>query len=80
MKSKQSSRNQMSYWQLIFSQSKVNGAPYSDDELPVCNWSWPTGTYLQRRRSVNESLTAFGPTASQLSEREDARFMANTTV
>ena len=27
--------NQMSYWQLIFSQSKVNGAPYKDDELPV---------------------------------------------
>jgi hypothetical protein len=48
MTSRQSSRKQMSYWQLIFSQSKVNGAPYSDEELPVCNWSWPTGTYLQR--------------------------------
>jgi hypothetical protein len=74
MKSKQSSRNQMSYWQLIFSKSKVNGAPYCDDELPVCNWSWPTGTYLQRRRSDNESLTAFGPTASQLSERDGIAF------
>jgi hypothetical protein len=74
MKSKQSSRNQTSYWQLIFSQSKVNGAPYSDDELPVYNWSWPTGTYLQRRRAVKESLTAFGPTASELSARDDARF------
>src|SRR4030095_17147360 len=74
MKSKQSSRNQTSYWQLIFSQSKVNGAPYSDDELPVYNWSWPTGTYLQRRRAVKESLTAFGPTDSQSSERDNARF------
>jgi hypothetical protein len=74
MKSKRSSRNQMSYWQLIFSQSKVNGAAYSDDELPVCNWSWPTGTYLQRRRSVNESMTAFGPTASQHSERDGIAF------
>ena len=42
MKSKQNSRNQMSYWQLIFSQSKVNDAPYKDDELPVFNWNWPT--------------------------------------
>ena len=34
MKSKQNLQNQMSYWQLIFSQSKVNGAPYKDDDLP----------------------------------------------
>lgn len=74
MKSKKVSLNQMSYWQVIFSQSKVNGAPYSDDVLPVCNWSWPTGTYLQRRRSLNESLTVFGPADPQLSERDDARF------
>lgn len=70
MELKRSSRNQMSYWQLIFSQSKVNGAPYSDDELPVCNWSWPTGTYLQRRRSLNESLSAFFSSHSPSSESQ----------
>ena len=56
MKSKQNSRNQMSYWQLIFSQSKVNGAPYNDDELPVFNWNWPTDTYLRRRRYLKEFI------------------------
>ncbi len=56
MKSKQNSRNQMSYWQLIFSQSKVNGAPYHDDELPVYKWNWPTDTYLRRRRFLKESF------------------------
>ena len=63
MKSKQNSRNQMSYWQLIFSQSKVNGAPYKDDELPVFNWNWPTDTYLRRRRYLKRS---FGPSSSPL--------------
>jgi hypothetical protein len=66
MKSKQSSRNQMSYWQLIFSQSKVNGAAYNDDELPVFNWNWPTDTYLRRRRHLKGSFTAFGPSDSPL--------------
>ena len=73
MKSKQS-RNQMSYWQLIFSQSKVNGAPYHDDELPIYKWNWPRDTYLQRRRSLSESLTAFCPSDSQLGECDEARF------
>jgi hypothetical protein len=38
-----------SFWQLIFLQSKVNGAPYSGDELPGRSWDWPKDTYLQRR-------------------------------
>lgn len=38
-----------SYWQLIFSQSKVNGAPYNGESLPGRNWDWPKDTYLQRR-------------------------------
>jgi hypothetical protein len=38
-----------SFWQLVFSQSKVNGAPYSGDQLLGHNWNWPRGTYLQRR-------------------------------
>ena len=38
-----------SFWQLVFSQSKVNGAPYSGDNLPGRSWEWPKDTYLQRR-------------------------------
>jgi hypothetical protein len=37
-----------SYWQLIFLQSKVNGAAYNGEKLPGRNWDWPKGTYFQR--------------------------------
>ena len=36
-------------WQLIFLQSKVNGATYNDEKFPGSNWDWPKDTYLQRR-------------------------------
>ena len=36
-------------WQLIFLQSKVNGATYNDEKFPGRNWGWPKDTYLQRR-------------------------------
>ena len=42
-------RDKPSFWQLIFLQSKVNGAPYNGDELPGRNWDWPKDTYLRRR-------------------------------
>ena len=38
-----------SYWQLVFLQSKVNGAAYSGEGLPRRSWNWPKNTYLQRR-------------------------------
>jgi len=38
-----------SYWQLIFLQSKVNGAAYNGEKLPGRNWDWPKDTYFQRR-------------------------------
>jgi hypothetical protein len=38
-----------SFWQLVFSQSRVNGAPYGGEQLPGRNWNWPKDTYLQRR-------------------------------
>jgi hypothetical protein len=38
-----------SFWQLVFSQSKVNGAFYDGEELPGYKWEWPKDTYLQRR-------------------------------
>lgn len=38
-----------SFWQTVFSQSKVNGAPYTGEQLPGSVWDWPKDTYLQRR-------------------------------
>lgn len=38
-----------SYWQVIFLQSKVNGATYNGEALPPRSWDWPKNTYLQRR-------------------------------
>jgi hypothetical protein len=46
----------MSYWQLIFLQSKANNGLYDEDELPRQNWKWPRGTWFQeRRRYVREA-------------------------
>ena len=55
MKSQNASRDPMTFWQLIFSQSKANGAQYEGEELPVCIWNWPKDTYLQRKRSSRRS-------------------------
>jgi hypothetical protein len=38
-----------SFWQLVFLQSKVNGAPYRGECLSGPSWEWPKNTYLQRR-------------------------------
>ena len=37
------------FWQLVFSQSKVNGASYRGEHLEGSIWSWPDDTFLQRR-------------------------------
>jgi hypothetical protein len=39
----------MSQWQLIFLQSKINGAAYRGDKLPQYKWAWPKETWLQNR-------------------------------
>jgi hypothetical protein len=49
MKTTEAGLAKTSYWQLIFLQSKVNGARYSGETLPGRNWNWPKDTYLQRR-------------------------------
>jgi hypothetical protein len=49
MKATETETAKRSYWQLIFLQSKVNGAAYNGEELPGRNWDWPKDTYLQRR-------------------------------
>ena len=39
----------MSYWQLIFLQSKVNSGVYDGDRLARQNWDWPQRTWFQER-------------------------------
>jgi len=39
----------LSFWQLIFLQSKVNGASYCGEQLVGQKWDWPENTYLQGR-------------------------------
>ncbi len=41
--------HELSEWQLIFLQSKVNGCIYHGDELPPTQWNWPSNTWLQIR-------------------------------
>jgi len=69
----QSSEYHLSYWQLIFSRSKVNGAPYRDNELPVYKWNWPKDTYLQRRRSARETPACAVPAPFSKDRGRDAR-------
>jgi hypothetical protein len=45
-----------SYWQLIFLQSKVNGAPYKGEVLPGQSWDWPKDTYFRRRLNLIKIL------------------------
>lgn len=54
----------MSKWQLIFLQSKVNGAAYRGDKLPQHKWAWPKRTWLQNRFVQVRKLT-----------RQQAQFM-----
>lgn len=49
MKQTDSESIKPSYWQRIFLQSKVNGAPYNGEALPGQSWDWPKDTYFQRR-------------------------------
>jgi hypothetical protein len=41
----------INYWQMVFNQSRVNGAEYFGDHLPTNSWDWPKNTFLQRRLS-----------------------------
>jgi hypothetical protein len=49
MKNVENAFDKPSFWQLVFSQSKVNGAAYNGEQLPGRIWDWPKDTYLQRR-------------------------------
>jgi len=41
----------ISYWQLIFSQSKANGCSHHFGDFPQVSWQWPKDTWFQERLS-----------------------------
>ena len=41
----------LSYWQLVFLQSKANGCSYHGADLPHTNWQWPKNTWFQEQLS-----------------------------
>jgi len=44
--------DKLSYWQLIFLQSKANGCSYRGKDLPnMPKWQWPRDTWFQERLS-----------------------------
>lgn len=49
---------QLSYWQLVFSQSRANSCVYEFAVLPHAHWLWPKNTWFQER--LSNSLTALG--------------------
>jgi hypothetical protein len=55
MKTLEKTLERSSFWQLVFSQSKVNGAPYNGEQLPGRIWDWPKDTYLQKRLHESKS-------------------------
>lgn len=61
MKSQRVRWEGQSFWQLVFGQSKVNGARYDGENLAMSRWRWPTNTYLQRRRQLLKNSQAFDP-------------------
>ncbi|MGH7832452.1 MAG: hypothetical protein ACREQK_02310 [Candidatus Binatia bacterium] len=54
--------DQLTSWQLIFLQSKVNGCAYRGEDLPQRKWEWPKNTWLQERLS---QLRPLEPRAEQ---------------
>lgn len=54
-----------SYWQLIFLQSRVNGARYDGEGLERQKWEWPKNTYFQRRFKKVRSVMSDQRSGSQ---------------
>ena len=42
-------RDKISYWQLVFLQSKANGCFYHGKDLPHNVWEWPKRTWFQEQ-------------------------------
>ena len=59
MKSQRVKWEGQSFWQVVFGQSKANGARYDGETLTTSPWRWPTNTYLQKRRQQLKNSQAF---------------------
>ena len=57
----------LSYWQLIFSQSKTNGCCYRGEALPHVKWRWPRDTWFQKHLTAH--LKALECAAPQVRSR-----------
>jgi hypothetical protein len=66
MKNEMYGLEKASPWQRIFLQGKVNGAPYSEEQLMSFNWSWPKDTYFQHRLQY---LRRYRPSSETLTQR-----------
>ena len=50
----------LSQWQLVFSQSVVNGADNGQDLRPIQPWAWPRKTWFDDRLSQVRKQRRFG--------------------
>ena len=50
-------RDKLSYWQLIFLQSKANGCRYRGESLPHAQWRWPRDTWFQEQQGIVSKLS-----------------------
>ena len=50
-------KNKLSYWQLIFLQSKANGCSYRGESLPHAQWRWPRDTWFQEQLGIVSKLS-----------------------
>jgi hypothetical protein len=50
-------RDKLSYWQLIFLQSKANGCSYRGESLPHAQWRWPRDTWFQEQLGIVSKLS-----------------------
>ena len=61
-------KDKLSYWQLIFLQSKANGCSYSGERLPQMKWHWPSDTWFQEQ--LSRRLKVLESAAHQTRKRE----------
>ena len=56
--------DKLSYWQLVFLQSKSNGCLYRGEDLPQIKWGWPKKTWFQEK--LHHKDPEFATTRRQL--------------
>ncbi len=56
--------NKISFWQLIFLQSKANGCFYRIEDSLRARWQWPKDTWFQER--LSQKLRDAEPAAARL--------------